>query len=106
MSGNLSGAFDVGLPETIADSRVELEAMTESQVGRREVGLPAQELEEEAFFDHPIPPATETWNEHIADLRRRLADLDAGDPGMSVAEAFASIRAELGWINPATGKQA
>ena len=94
------------LPDMIVTSRVEIEAMAEMPSISRVLSLQAQELEDEEFLDHPIPPATETWGEHIAELRRRIAEIDAGVPGMSVEEAFASIRAELGWTSPAIEKRA
>ena len=47
--------------------------------------------------DCPPPPATETREELIASLREDLAAIRAGERGVPVAEAFARIRADLGF---------
>ena len=47
--------------------------------------------------DCPPPPATETREEFIASLREDLAAIRAGERGLPVAEAFARIRADMGF---------
>ncbi len=82
---------------TIVNGRVELDTPTDLPDGTRVVSLEAEEFE-----DYPLPQ--ESWEEHIADLRVRIAELDAGAPCMTVDEAFAALDAEMGWTTPALGK--
>ena len=86
---------------TIVNGRVELDTPTDLPEGTRVVSLEAEEFED-FYQDYPLPQ--ESWEEHIADLRLRLAELDAGAPCMTVDEAFASIREELGWTDSQAGK--
>jgi hypothetical protein len=43
----------------------------------------------------PIPPPSETYEEHLALLRKSIADAKAGERGLPVREAMARIAAEL-----------
>ena len=43
----------------------------------------------------PLPPATETYEEHLAILRQSIAETRAGMPGIPLAEGMARIAAEL-----------
>ena len=74
---------------TIVNGRVELDTPLNLPEGTRVVGS----LE------------VDDWDEHIADLRRRLAEKNAGVPGMTVTEAFAALDAEMGWNISKAGKQ-
>lgn len=73
---------------TIVNGRVELDTPLNLPEGTRVVGS----LE------------VDDWDEHIADLRRRLAEKDAGVPGMTVTETFAALDAEMGWTISKAGK--
>jgi len=73
---------------TIVNGRVELDTPIDLPEGTRVVG--SMEVDD--------------WEEHISDLRQRLAEKDAGMPGITVAEAFAALDAEMGWSIPNTGK--
>ncbi len=86
---------------TIVNGRVELDTPTDLPEGTRVVSLEAEEFED-FYQDYPLPQ--ESWEEHIADLRLRLAELDAGAPCMTVDEAFAALDAEMGWTTPTLGK--
>ena len=86
---------------TIVNGRVELDTPTDLPDGTRVVSLEAEEFED---FQQDYPLPQESWEEHIADLRVRIAELDAGVPCMTVDEAFASIREELGWTDSQVGK--
>ena len=47
--------------------------------------------------DAPPPPSTETREEFLASLREDIAAIRAGERGLPVADAFARIRADLGF---------
>ena len=80
---------------TILNGRLELDTPTDLPEGTRMVSLQFEDWEDS---EHPYPMPEETWDEHIADLLQRIADLDAGVPGMTVDQAFAALDAEMGWI--------
>ena len=55
------------------------------------------ELADEDDWPADVMPPTETYEEHLEILRQSIAEMKAGVPGIPVAEAFAQIRAELGF---------
>ena len=52
------------------------------------------EFEDRDEFDDLPPPATETYEQHLAILRQSIAEARAGKRGMPLEEAFARIAAE------------
>ena len=86
---------------TIVNGRLELDTPTDLPEGTRMVSLQFEDWED---FEHPYHPPRESWDDHIADLRMRIAELDAGVPCMTVDQAFAALDAEMGWATPPNGK--
>ena len=87
---------------TIVNGRLELDTPTDLPEGTRMVSLQFEDWED---FEGPYPVPEETWDEHLAELRVRIAELDAGVPGMTVEQAFAAIDAEMVWVTSPNGKQ-
>jgi len=88
------------LEGTIVNGRVEFDAPSEWPDGARvRVKLECEEdLDDDLddlLDDMPIPPPTETYEEHLEILRKSIEESRAGDTGMTVAEAFAEIDLEI-----------
>ncbi len=89
---------------TIVNGRVELDTPTDLPDWTRVVSLEAEEfedLEDEEVYEYPHPLAPYDREKEIALLRERIAEVEAGVPAR---EAFALIRAELGWLDARAGK--
>ena len=89
---------------TIVNGRVELDTPTDLPEGTRVVSLELEEFKDEEVYEYPHPMAPYDREKEIALLRERIADVEAGVSGMPAQEAFAWIRAELGWIDARAGK--
>ena len=80
---------------TIVNGRVELDTPTDLPDGTRVVSLEAEEFEDEGVYEYPHPMAPYDREKEIALPRERIAERDAGVPGLSVDEAFAAVDAML-----------
>ncbi|HEY2908708.1 MAG TPA: hypothetical protein VGI99_00590 [Gemmataceae bacterium] len=84
------------LEGTIVKGRVELDEPANWPDGARvRVKLECEDELDDLLDDMPIPPPTETYEEHLEILRKSIEESRAGDTGMTVAEAFAEVRAEV-----------
>ena len=68
--------------------------LPEGFVVRAEFIDPDDELDRE-LAGVPVPPPTETYEEHLALLRQSVADAKAGIGLMTLEEAMAEVDAEL-----------
>jgi len=78
---------------TIVNGQVHLDAPTELPDGTRVSLSPQMDFEDD--FDYPHPMAPYDREKEAALLRDRIADMQAGIPGLTVDETFAALDAEL-----------
>ena len=89
---------------TIVNGRVELDTPAGLPDGTRIVTLEFDEYEDDEVYEYPHPMAPYDRDKELALLRERIAEIDAGVPGMTVEEVFAAVDAEMGWTNSEAGK--
>jgi len=79
----------------VVNGRVEAELPTSWPEGAFVTVALAEPDELDELDEMPPIPETETEEEFLESLRQSIADVKAGVRGMSVAEAFAEVDAEL-----------